>query len=92
MGDGSQTIIGANPDSGVEFLLQMTQKGFRLNGRIAFEPTGTGTKVTRTDFGEIGNNPFYRCMAALMDKMMGSTFEKSLLALKQKSETEVAQP
>lgn len=87
MGDGAQKITGADPATGVAFQLQMTQNGFLLNGRIAFEPSGTGTKVTWTDFGEVGANPLYRYMASMMDMMMGPAFDKSLAALKQKSET-----
>lgn len=87
MGDGSQSITGADPAVGVTFQLQMTQNSFSLNGKITFEPTATGTKVTWTDFGDAGNNLMFRYMATLMDKMMGATFEKSLFVLKQKSES-----
>ena len=92
MGDGTQKIVGADPSTGIDFQLQMTGNGFLLNGRIAFEPLGTGTQVTWTDFGEVGKNPLYRYMAALMDKVMGPAFEKSLSALKQKSESAVLHP
>ncbi len=86
MEDGSQSITAANPASGVEFQLKMASTGFVLNGRIGFEPAGNSTKVTWTDWGELGFNPLYKYMALAMDKMMGPTFEKSLAQLKQKAE------
>jgi len=86
MGDGSQTILWALPDSGIEFQLSMNN-GFLLNGRIAFQDVGGETKVTWMDYGKVDPNPIHRYMASVMDKMMGSAFEKSLSTLKAKAES-----
>lgn len=86
MGDGSQTIIRANPQTGIDFVLRMDQNKFTLKGKVILESDNSGTKVTWRDEGDSGSNPFMRIMGALMDKMMGETFEKSLATLKEKVE------
>jgi carbon monoxide dehydrogenase subunit G len=86
MGNGSQTLIAADPATGVGFELRMARNDFFLNGRIAFEPAGAGTKVTWTDTGDVGGKVFIRYMTVMMDKMMGPAFEKSLANLKSRSE------
>lgn len=86
MGNGSQTITTADPATGVHFELKMENTNFGLNGTISFEPGGTGTKVTWTDFGNTGNNIFFRYMASMMDRIMGNTFDRSLAKLKEKAE------
>lgn len=89
MGDGSQKILKADPAGGVEFELEMAN-GFRMTGTLVFERSGAGTKVTWTDSGDVGANPLYRYLAAVMDPMLGGTFERSLARLK--AQAEAAQP
>jgi hypothetical protein len=86
MGNGFQKIVKADPNKGVEFELGMEQSEFIMNGRLVFESEGKSTKVTWTDEGKVGNNPFHRYLASLMNKMMGPVFEKSLATLKEKVE------
>jgi hypothetical protein len=90
MGDGTQKVVKADPGTGVEFQLQMRSNGLLLTGNSAFEPAGTGTKVTWTDSGEVGSNPLHRYLVTFLDRMMGDTFEKSLAVLKQKAEAAAA--
>jgi hypothetical protein len=85
MGAGSQSIVKADAQ-GVEFELHMDKGDFAMKGNFAFEPAMGGTRITWTDSGEVGRNPMYRFMASFLDKMMGSTFETSLQALKVKVE------
>jgi hypothetical protein len=82
MGNGSQTITSANPATGITFELKMDNTKFELIGNISFEPTVNGTKVIWTDSGNAGNNIFFKYMAKMMDKMMGTTFDRSLAKLK----------
>lgn len=85
MGNGSQTITAADPRR-IEFELKM-EGGFVIFGVLTIEPQNDRTtRVTWTDYGDVGRNPFYRYMAAMMDKMIGKTFEKSLATLKLKVE------
>lgn len=87
MGNGTQKITHADPDNGVEFELEMHQNQFLLFGKFTFESIENGaTKVTWLDYGNFGFNPFYRYMGLFMDGMMGTTFDRSLVALKMKVE------
>jgi len=56
-------------------------------GIFSFTPEGTGTKVTWSFDASLGNNPFFRLMGPMMDKMMGQTFEKGLAKMKTVSES-----
>jgi hypothetical protein len=86
MGNGFQTVTAADPASGIQFELKMEKTNFKLNGKISFESAGKDTKVTWTDWGDSGNNLFFRYMSTMMDRMMGKAFEQSLENLKEKSE------
>jgi hypothetical protein len=92
MGDGYQKITKATRVSGIEFELGMPKNDILIHGKISFDILPDTTVVTWTDSGDMGANPFKRYMGALMDKMMGSTFEKSLAALKQKAEDSMKKP
>jgi hypothetical protein len=82
MGNGDQTIVKADPKTGVQFQLVMTDYDVHLDGQLSFEPAGQGTKVTWTDQGSLGHSPLQRLMGVMMDSMMGKTFEASLGNLK----------
>lgn len=86
MGNGTQKIVAANPQTGVEYELQMKESDFLLRGKLILQPEGKDTKVTWVDAGEVGMNPMHRYFARLMDKMMGPAFEESLRLLKEKVE------
>ena len=51
-------------------------------GEFQFEPAGTGTKVTWSDAGSLGDNPINRWFGLFMDKVIGPDFEKGLAGLK----------
>ena len=51
-----------------------------------FEPEGEATKVTWGFDANLGNNPFFRLMGTMMDKMMGDIFNSGLADLKKVSE------
>lgn len=82
MGDGSQTIIKANAQEGIEFELTMIKYDSKLVGKILFSPAEHGTHVTWIDEGNVGNNPIMRWMGLFMDHMLGCMLEKSLQNLK----------
>jgi hypothetical protein len=82
MGNGTQKILQADPKTGVEFELVMTDYKMRLDGHISFQGASGGTQVTWTDEGQLGRNPMQRIMGQMMDSMMGKTFEASLGNLK----------
>ncbi len=84
MGDGDQTIVKADPKTGVQFQLVMTDYDVHLDGQLSFEPAGQATKVTWTDQGSLGHSPLQRLMGPMMDSMMGKTFEASLGKFKER--------
>jgi hypothetical protein len=86
MGNGQQSIVIADPKTGVEFDLDMEGNDFQLKGSISMDPIDNGTKVTWKDYGDTGYNVFYRYMGAMMESMMGKTFEESLVKLKSQAE------
>jgi len=90
MGDGTQTITSANTDNGIEFTVTMTQNPIPISGKLIFEPVFSGTRVTWTDTGDFGKNPFKHYLAVMMDTFLGKSFEKSLMKLKERSEASIA--
>ena len=54
----------------------------KSTGAIVYEPSGTGTKVTWTNEGDVGNNFMGRLFRPFFDKLMGPDFEKGLNRLK----------
>ncbi|HRH65211.1 MAG TPA: SRPBCC family protein [Bacteroidia bacterium] len=56
------------------------------------EPEGESTKVTWAFDSNMGNNPFFRLMGLMMDKMMGKIFEDGLADLKKVSEATLIPP
>jgi uncharacterized protein YndB with AHSA1/START domain len=87
MGDGSQTIVKADPKEGIEFDLTMHKYDATLRGQILFTPVEGGTLVRWIDVGQTGNNPISRWMGLFMDRMMGGMFEQSLQNLKNLAES-----
>ena len=85
-GNGFQRIVKADRSSGVQFELQMDRNHFHVTGRLAMQRQGRATRVTWTDWGQVGRNPLHRWLAFGMDWMMGKTIERSLAALKKNAE------
>ena len=76
MGDGSQTITSSDPARGMTFVLEMD--GMQLEGEFVYEVVEGGTRVTWTDRGDMGANPFMRLMAPALEGMLGDSFERGL--------------
>jgi hypothetical protein len=86
MGNGDQTITRVDAQ-GVAYVLNMPDYHVFLDCRFDYEPLSGSTKVTWTDEGDASRNPMQRIMVQFMDRMMGPTFEKSLVKLKGLAET-----
>lgn len=89
MGSGSQTIVESVPNSSVKIFLDFKAMG-TANAAYALAPEGGAVKVTQEMTGDAGMNPVKRYMNLVMDKMLGSMFEKGLAGLKSVSEAEAA--
>lgn len=90
-GPGGMKIVESDAQKGVTFELWM--QGFEpFHGKLEYEPVEGGTKVTWTDWGDMGGNPVVGWLAMSMDSMMGPYFESGLADLKQVVEAPAEQP
>lgn len=86
VGKGMQVITSSTPES-VKLDLEFGGQG---NSKVeyAFQPDGTGTRVTWTMDSDLGNNPIGRWFGLMMDGMVGPDFERGLASLKSVVEKE----
>jgi hypothetical protein len=87
VGEGRMTIEDANAPSKIGIKLEFTKPFAATNrGTFTFAPTPTGTTVTWAMDGE--NNFMSKAFSLVMnmDKLVGSDFEKGLLAMKTNAE------
>ncbi|MEI6455875.1 MAG: SRPBCC family protein [bacterium] len=85
MGEGTMTSVELVPGQLVAYDLAFNHGKYQSKGKLIIEQ-GDSNKVTWTDEGDLGYNPFARYMGLFMEKMMGPDFEKGLEKLKQISE------
>jgi len=82
VGNGSLTVTGSMPDSIVN-----TEMDFKEHGKgtadFTFTKTPDGTKVTWGMNSDMGMNPIAHYFGMMMDKMVGSEFEKGLNNMKE---------
>jgi hypothetical protein len=90
MGNGAQTIEESIPNQSIRTLLDFKEMG-TANAHWTFASEGEGVKVTQAMTGDQGMNPVKRYFGLMMDKMVGTQFEKGLASLKQVSEGIAAQ-
>ena len=80
------TVVESDPQTGVTFDLWMAGAA-PFHGKFEFEKVQGGTKVTWTDWGDMGN-PFFAWFTLIMDSALGDKYLESGLAdLKQVVET-----
>jgi len=84
-GNGTFEVTAGDPATGIEYEL-IFEGTHRSTGVISLVPSPSGTKVTWTNEGDLGSNPFSRYLGLLMDRFMGPDFEKGLTKLKGKVE------
>lgn len=85
VGKGKMSITESVPGQVVKVRLEF--EGMNPSeGAFTFEPEGEGTKATWSFDASMGNNPFFRLMGVMMDKMLGKTFEDGLADMKKVSE------
>jgi hypothetical protein len=85
-GPGEQTITESEPSKGIKYKIEIDGGKFFVEGRVAFKADGTRTYVTWMDSMDFMHSYVGRYMGATMDMMLGPKIEKSLLALKRRSE------
>lgn len=82
---GTLRIVRADPATGVGYRLELAD-GRRIDGALTLSPDPAGTRVTWTDDGDLGWNPFRHYAGKLVQESIGKGFEQGLAALKQRAE------
>lgn len=82
VGSGSQEIVESVPDKMVKNVLLF--EGFEPSyASLIIEPSGSGSNITWTFEGDMGNNPIGRYFGLFMDGMLGPQYEEGLSNLKE---------
>ena len=81
-GSGSMEFTRVEPDRAVEYALALPEYNMRSTGALRLEPSGSATRVTWTNAGDVGGNPIKHYLALMMDRMVGADFEGGLANLK----------
>ncbi len=85
IGKGSLKITESRMNEYIANEMNFLQRG-PAKGYFRFRPAGTDTLVTWGMEADMGHNPVRKLMGKLMDKWVGSDFEKGLSNLKRLSE------
>lgn len=85
-GQGRMTLTRADPATGLAYDLFFPDLGSTSHGELRFEPADGGTRVTWTNEGDMGRNPFLHFLAAAMDRLVGPDFEAGLAQLRRLAE------
>jgi hypothetical protein len=89
-GKGEMVVQEMIPDQLVRYRLSFP--GFEPStGQIALEAVEDGTRVTWSDGGNLGGNPFIRYFGLMLDSMIGKDFETGLAKLKSIAEAKAAE-
>jgi uncharacterized protein YndB with AHSA1/START domain len=81
-GRGEMILVEADPARGLHYTLYFPDFDSTSSGDILFEPAGAGTRITWTNAGDVGHNPFKHYLAATMDRLVGPDFDAGLHNLK----------
>lgn len=81
-GDGTVTIVEADPTSGIAYTLDFNQGMQVFAGAIRYTNTPDGLRVTWTLDAELGVNPLKRWAGLGMGSLMGADMEHGLAKLK----------
>jgi uncharacterized protein YndB with AHSA1/START domain len=81
-GNGIMEFTRADPPKVVEFNLSFPDMKMTSQGSMVLEPSAASTKVTWSNYGDLGGNPLVRYFGLVMDRMVGPDFEAGLAGLK----------
>lgn len=85
-GNGELTFT-ASDESGIVYDLSFDEGAYQSVGRVIYEKSGDGTKVTWDMKGDAGMNIIGRYFGIMMDSMVGPPFEQGLTKLKDRVES-----
>ena len=86
-GSGAMEFTRVQPERAVEYSLSFPEYNMRSTGAITLEPSGSSTKVTWNNAGDVGGNPIKHYLTLMMDRIVGPDFEAGLANLKALAET-----
>ena len=86
-GSGAMEFTRVQPERAVEYSLSFPAYNMRSTGAITLEPSGSSTKVTWNNAGDVGGNPIKHYLTLMMDRIVGPDFEAGLANLKALAET-----
>ena len=81
-GSGSMTFTRAEAPKLIEYKLSFPEFGTTATGKLEFTPTGSGTKISWSNEGDLGINPINRYFGLMMESWVGKDFEAGLANLK----------
>jgi uncharacterized protein YndB with AHSA1/START domain len=88
-GNGSMEFTSADASKGIAYKLVLADFGMTSTGVLNMAPDGSATKLTWTNEGEFGGNPFMRYFGLVMDRLVGKDYEAGLAKLKKLVEADV---
>ncbi len=77
-GNGSMVFDTAEPNKQLTYTIAFPDMGSTAKGRIALDPSGSGTKVTWSFETDLGNNPMMRWFGLMIPNMVGKDFDTGL--------------
>ncbi len=89
MGDGALTLTESSPAKGIHYELMMKEFETPAQGSIELAADGADgnrTRVTWTDEGHVGANPFMRLAVPLLEATLGTYFDRGLATLARNAE------
>ena len=89
IGSGELTITGIVENERLVYDLYFADFGSRSVGKLELEPVEGGTRVTWSDSGGLGRNPYMRLLGRFFDSWIGADFERGLQRLKELAEAPV---
>jgi len=85
VGSGMQIITESVPDSRVATDLDFGEMG-KAKAAFVLKPAGTGTLITWSLQTDLGLNPLARWAGLMMDRWVGTDYERGLVSLKKLAE------
>ena len=81
-GNGAMEFTAAEANKSVTYRLSFADWAMVSTGTLSLTPEATGTRVTWTNEGDLGGNPFMLYFGFFMDRLVGKDFAAGLSKLK----------
>ena len=85
-GAHSVTLQESEPPTRVTYDMYIVKQDMAMTGEVRIEPTSGGAKVTWSESGDVGSDPYARLMARLMKGLVEKDFDQGLSHMKDLAE------